>query len=111
MAQAALSHGNPIMVGYTPGSAVTAGDVVVQNDLVCIAHDAIAANRRGEVAAVGGVYRVTADAAIVVGKKVYWDDTANKITETSTGNKVFGMNVEASSADGDVIQAVHMPGA
>lgn len=109
MGQADLHHGTPVMVDYTPGSAVTAGDVIVQNDVPNIAHSDIAANRLGAVAQGGGVYKCTADAAIVVGKKVYWNDTANKVTETATGNKLFGLTVTASAADGDAIYVEHRP--
>ena len=47
-------------VDYTPGSAVTAGDVVVQGDLVGVAKLDIAANRQGALAVeaeVGQSYR------------------------------------------------------
>jgi predicted RecA/RadA family phage recombinase len=111
MAQATFWHGNPIMVDYTPGSAVTAGDVVIIGDSAFIAHDDIAANTLGAVASFGGIYAVIAGEAIATGKKVYWADSSNKVVETATGNKLFGMVVPASSAaaDGDTVYVLHMP--
>lgn len=110
--QAQFRHGDPLMVDYTPTAAdVAAGDVVVIGDLACIAHQKITKNTLGAVAAGGGVYRVTADGALSAGVKVYWDDTANKVTATSTNNKVFGYVApnNAASADGDQIDVIHAP--
>lgn len=110
MGQADLYHGdNVIMADYTPGSAVTAGDVVVQSDIPTIAHLSIAASALGAMALAGGVYSVTADGAIAAGKLIYWDDTANKVTLTATGNKQFGYAATAAAADGDTIRALHHP--
>jgi predicted RecA/RadA family phage recombinase len=111
MGQATFHHGNPVMEDYTPVSAVAAGDVVVVGDRPCIAHTAIAANRLGALATGGGVYKVTGDAEIAAGKKVYWNDSANKVTETSTSNKVFGYTTTDSAfgADGDVSYVRHEP--
>ena len=111
MAQATFINGEPLMVEYTPsGSDVTGGDVIVTNGIVRIAHADIDDGDLGHLACGGGLYDVTADAAIAVGKRVYWDDSANKVTETAGTNKRFGYCVEASSADGDVIQCIHQPG-
>ena len=109
--QAELVKGDPVKVDYTPGSAVSAGDVVVVGDLALIAHADISASAKGSLAAGGGTYKVTADAAISAGKKVYWDDSADKVTETSTSNKVFGYLCpdESAAADGDAVRVLHMP--
>lgn len=111
MSDAIFKHGTPRMVDYTPGSAVTGGSVVVIGDLPLVAHRDIAASEKGALAAGGGVYEATADAAIAAGKKVYWDDTNNKVTETSTSNKVFGYLVDdtTASADGDTVSVLHVP--
>lgn len=104
-------HGDPVMVDYTPGSAVTGGTVVVVGDQPLVAHRDIAASEQGALAAGGGVYECVADAAISTGKKVYWDDTNNKVTETSTSNKVFGYVTDgtSASADGDSVNVLHRP--
>ena len=111
MAQATLVHGNPLMVDYTPGSAVTAGDVIVTADTVRIAHLDIASGALGALAAGGGVYSVPGDAAIAVDKKVYWNNSADKVTETASGNKVFGVTVSACSGDAALCNVRHDPSA
>ena len=106
---ATFRHGNPVMVDHTPGSGVTAGDVIVTGDTPRIAHRDIAANALGALASGGGVYDMTADAAIAADKKVYWNASASKVTETAGSNKLFGTTVEASAADADVILCRHAP--
>ena len=75
MATAQFIHdGNSI--DYTPGADVSAGDVVVQGELVGIAKLDIAANTLGALA-VAGVFDLPKTAgvgeAITIGSKVYWD--------------------------------------
>lgn len=107
--QARLHHGTPRMVDYTPSSAVAAGDVVVIGSVPHIAHLDIPANRKGALAAQGGVYQVTAAATIAVGKKVYWDDTANRVTETTGTNTSFGWTESAAGTSGSSVYVLHMP--
>lgn len=109
--EARFLHGEPLMVDHTPGSAVSAGQVVVTADTPRIAHLDIAANTLGALAAGGGVYEVAGDAAIAADKKVYWNNTANKVTETATSNKVFGVTVTACTGDGALCQVRHDPSA
>lgn len=108
MPQATLHYEDGVMtVPYTPVADVAAGDVVVRNSSVGVAGRDIPANELGSLNISGGVYTVTAAAAIAIGKQVYWDDTANKVTETATSNKFFGITVSASAADGDAIDVAH----
>lgn len=110
MADTVFCRGNPTAsVPYTPNADIAAGKVVLQNDLVGISHLPIAADVQGSLRLGGGTYTVTADGAIGAGKKVYWDNTAKKITLTSSGNKVFGFSVTAAAADGDAVEALHWP--
>jgi predicted RecA/RadA family phage recombinase len=109
MAQAQFLHGNAVMVDHTPGSAVTAGDVVVVGRTPLIAHRDIAANAQGALASGGGIYTVTGDAAIVAGRKVFWNDTTNKVTETASGNLAFGFTTSACSGDGSTCNIRHQP--
>lgn len=114
MAQAEFRHGSPLMVDYTPGSAVSAGDVVVAGEMPCIAHDAIAANRLGALAVGRAVYEVTSDGTPdTAGALIYWDDTNNKVTTTASGNKFFGWTLpgQGATSDGDKISVIHDPGA
>lgn len=106
--QAVLHYDDGVMtVPYTPSADVAAGDVVVRSNSVGIAVRDIPADTLGSLNISGGVYTVTADAAIAVGDDVYWDDTANKVTETATAHVYFGKAVTASAADGDAIDVAH----
>jgi len=111
MAEANFRSGSPVMADYTPGGAISAGDVVVVDDLACVAHVDIAASALGAVAVGGGIYSVTGDAAIVAGSKVWWNDTANKVTETASTHKIFGYVAPGSSCagDGSAVDVVHKP--
>jgi predicted RecA/RadA family phage recombinase len=93
------------LVDYTPGSAVSAGDVVVLNDLVTVAVRPIPANKLGAVA-VEGVFKLPkASGAIGQGAIVYWDSTASNVTTTATGNKRAG-KAAAAAASGDTVVPV-----
>lgn len=107
--EATFVHGNPLMIDYTPSAPIDAGMVVVTNDTVRIAHRAIAANELGSLASFGGVYRCVGDGVIAADKKVYWDNTANKVTLTAGTNKVFGVTATACAGDGETCLVVHMP--
>jgi predicted RecA/RadA family phage recombinase len=99
-------------IDYTPGSAVTAGDVVVQGDLVGIAKLDIAANALGALA-VAGVFDVAKEGGggvtFAVGANVYWDDTNNVAVATDGGgaNKLMGKAV-AAAADADTSVRVRL---
>ena len=96
-------------IDYTPGSDVTAGDVVVQNNLVGIAKLDIAADALGALA-VEGVFDVAKAAVeIEAGKPVYWDADGNPVTgdagsgaatTTEDGNVQMGFSI-AAAADTD----------
>ena len=97
-------------VDYTPGSAVAAGDVVVQGDLVGVARTPIAASARGALA-VAGVFEFPkatgTGKAIAAGKKVYWDAANKQATETSSGNTYLGKTV-AAVGDSDATVRVRL---
>jgi predicted RecA/RadA family phage recombinase len=86
-------------IDYTPGSAVAAGQVVVQQNLVGIAKTAIAANALGALS-VSGIFDVDQAAeAITAGSPVYWDADGNSVsgtagagaaTATASGNTFMG---------------------
>ena len=69
-------------IDYTPGSAVDAGDVVVQDDLIGIAKLDIAAGQLGALAVVG-VFDVPKDTGggtdIDAGAKLWWNDTDSRV--------------------------------
>ena len=103
MATAIFVHdGNSI--DYTPGADVSAGDVVVQNDLVGIAKLDIASGILGALA-VTGVFDVPKTAgvgeAIAAGAEVYWDegDQVAKTDDESGANKKLGKTIAAAGDD------------
>ena len=105
---ATFYHGSPLMVDYTPGADVAVGEVVVINGTPFIAHLAIAANTLGALAALGGVYKDTPDAAIPGGSVVYWDGT--QVTETALANNHLGYATPDGSNGGTTeVSYVHNP--
>ena len=98
MAQVTFRHGEPVMIDYTPGANVTAGDVVLLGNtagLTCgIVHTDTESGILGAIAAGGGVYDAVNLNNAANYAKVYWDDTNNKVTTTSTNNALFGFVVD-----------------
>jgi predicted RecA/RadA family phage recombinase len=111
MATAQFIHdGNAI--DHTPVGAVSAGDVVVQNDLIGIAKLDIAAGTPGALS-VTGVFDLPKTAgvgeAIGAGAKVYWD-AGNVVATTDTAagaNKYLGKTALAAT-DNDVTVRVRL---
>ncbi len=107
-----VSQGNAI--DYTPGSAVAAGQVVVQSTLPGFARTPIAANALGSLG-VAGIYDIVkVTGAIDPGVAVYWDANGDPVggtagtgalTTTSTGNTYLGKTVRAA-ADTDATARV-----
>ena len=104
-----IHDGNAI--DYTPGADVSAGDVVVQGELVGVAKVGIAANALGALA-VTGVYDVpkaSGDGGITAGAEVYWDE-AEAVAKTdaeSGANKNLGKAV-AAAGDTDTTVRVRL---
>jgi predicted RecA/RadA family phage recombinase len=111
--EAQFLHGSPRMVDHTPGSDIAAGTVIVTADTPRIAHLDLTSGVLGALAAEGGVYLCTGDAAIAADKKVYWDNTNNKVTENAAAgvNKMFGVTVTACAANNGKCQVRHDPAA
>lgn len=115
MAEATFRHGDPIMVDYTPGSgAVDAGDVVLLGNttgLTCgIAHVDIANSTQGALAAGGGVYDVINLNNAANYAKVWWDNSAKKVTTVSTNNALFGWIVaDGGGGANSTARALHKP--
>jgi predicted RecA/RadA family phage recombinase len=91
-------------ITYTNGgNALALGDVVVLNSGIAAAvcDRAIAANAVGSLATRGVflVNKVTGS-GLALGAKVYWDDTNNYVTATTSGNTECGI-VVAAAGSGD----------
>ena len=102
------------MQDYTPAADIVCGQVVVTNHaiLICVNPQGIASGVLGAMVVTGGLFIDTADAAIAKHKRIFWDDTNNKITETASGNMPLGRTCDtASAADGDAIPFLFEPGA
>ncbi|MGC1275027.1 MAG: DUF2190 family protein [Planctomycetaceae bacterium] len=101
-------HGNVLMVDYTALNATEAGSVIVIGDKPYIAHSDIPLGELGALAAVGGVYEVTAGGALAAGDKVGWNPATKKVQATGL---CFGFVCpdESAAADGDVIRVEHAP--
>ena len=99
-------------VDYTPGSAVSLGDVIVQNTLVGVALHDIASGEKGALA-VEGIFDFTKTAgsgeAIAAGKAVYWDvaDGVAKEDDESGANMLIGKTV-AATVDADTLVRVKL---
>ena len=97
-----IQQGNSI--DYTPAAAVTAGDVIVQGDLVGIAQIDCAADQLGALA-VTGVFDIDkatgVGTGIDVGTKVYWDaaDQQAKADDEAGANKYLGKTIAAAGDD------------
>lgn len=110
MASVYLRHGSPVMVDYTPSSAVTAGDVVLIGNIPHICHTDIAANEKGAMAIHGGVYKCTATAAITYGAQCFWDATNEQVTPSiGAANKLLGTCVLAAAAADAEVWFYHHP--
>jgi predicted RecA/RadA family phage recombinase len=92
-----------LSIDYTPGSAVAAGDVVVQGKLVGVAKLDIAANVLGALTVLG-IFDGVKDASDItaVGTALYWDADGNPVggeagtgayTTTATGNTFAGWSL------------------
>lgn len=99
-------------IDYTPGSAVFAGDVIVQGELVGVANVDIPVNSLGALS-VEGVFdfskAVGGSTAIAAGAVVYWDvaDGEAKEDDESAANKVLG-KVIAAAGDNDTTVRVRL---
>ena len=96
-------------IDYTPGADVSAGDVVVQGDLVGIAKLDIAANALGALA-VTGVFDLpkatVGGSAIAAGATVYWDegDSVAKTDAEAGANKLLGKTIAAAGDDDTTVR-------
>lgn len=105
-----LLSGTQHKVDHTPGSALTAGDVVEMGDYAFIASVDIAAGELGSVAAPSGTATyvcpksTAGGSALAVGAAVYWDGT--QVGTTST-DPVVGIVVEAAADADATVKVLH----
>lgn len=101
-----------VSIDYTPGSAVSAGDVVVQGDLVGVAKVPIPAGHAGALA-VDGVFDFAKEAdggvTFAVGALAYWD-SVNKVAVADDGGGAFKLigKVVKAAAEADALVRVRL---
>jgi predicted RecA/RadA family phage recombinase len=100
-----VQPGNVLL--FTAVAAVTSGDLVIVEDMVCVAlQDA----DEGDVFSgyVEGVFDLEkASGAIDQGAKVYWDASESEVTTTAESNTLIGHAAEAA-ASGDATAKVRL---
>lgn len=102
MATVTFKSGDVQMADYTPGADVSAGDVIVQGDMLSIALVDIDSGDKGAVAINGGVWECPKDTgsgdALAAGTLVYWDATNEIVTSSASSHETFGYVVVAAAA-------------
>lgn len=106
-------------IDYTPSSNVSAGDVVVQEDLVGVATLDIDSGDKGALMVEGVVRAPSNSVAISAGEKVYWDsvqeiattsesqtDSSSSSAETPTSWKYLGKAVEAATTSDSYVKVL-----
>ena len=91
-------------IDYTPEAAVTAGQVIVRNDLLGVAKIDIPADQLGALAVVGvfDFPKATgAGTAIQAGESVFWDEAEEvaKLDDESGANALIGQAVAHADRD------------
>ena len=102
-----VQQGNSI--DHTPAGAITAGDVVVQGDLIGIAKVDCIADQIGALAVVGvfDIAKATGvGTGIAVGTKIYWDvaDQEAKADDEAGANKYLGKTIVAAGDDDTTVR-------
>ena len=95
---------NGDIIDYTPGSNVSAGDIVVQSELVgqVVADTLSGVKGSLRITGVINVPKLSTD-VIAIGDIVYWDAGNTRGTTTASTHKIMGKAVEgAGNGVGDV---------
>ena len=107
--EATYVHGDQEMIDYTPGAAVSDGDVVVQTDMVGVALKDIAASALGAIC-VRGVFDFTKNTgsgtAIAAGDTLYWDNTDNYVSTSSGDGNEIGKAVAAAATTAALVRVI-----
>ncbi len=96
-------------IDYTPGSAVTAGDVVVQGDLIGVAPRSIVSGNLGALQ-VAGVFDFPKDTGtgtdITVGAKLWWNAADGQVEKVvgDPARPYLGKAVAAASVDDELVR-------
>jgi predicted RecA/RadA family phage recombinase len=97
-------------IPYTPTVDTPAGTVVLIGVTVAVTTAFIAANKRGAAdPAFQGIFDKAAPQVQAAGALLYWDDTAKKLTTTSSGNTLCARVVEAAISAATTVHAMLTP--
>lgn len=111
---AKLVQGETVSLDYTPGSAVSAGDVIVLGANVFFATKDIAANALGSIE-IEGQWKLPKETGTAhnQGDRVFWDAVNHRVTKTAASNQALGFVAKAagSSDTTGVYQSVMSNGA
>lgn len=98
-------------VDYTPGSAVAAGDVVVQETLIGVAPSPIAANELGALR-ITGIVRIPKPTGVGTdydaGVLIYWD-VADQEGNVDNANPLLGKLVAATTTAATTMDVLLTP--
>jgi len=94
------------LIDYTPGSNLSAGDIVVESELVGQVPNDILANEKGSLRIEGviNIPKLSTD-VVSIGDTIYWDAGNTRGTTTASTHKIIGKAVEDAGngvADVDV---------
>jgi predicted RecA/RadA family phage recombinase len=103
MATATYVSGNPVVIDYTPTSAATAGDVVIQGLIPCIVQTDIEADQLGSVRVFGSIERFTTAATFDVGDMAFYNADTDTITATTTDYYIGRVAKQPTATTVDVI--------
>jgi predicted RecA/RadA family phage recombinase len=112
--EARFVNNDPKTAKHTAAADIDAGEVVLIGNttgLTCgVAHQPIANAAVGTLAVGGGTYEVVNLDNAANGAKVWWDNTNNKVTTTSTNNALFGFIVADGAGGANTnCYALHEP--
>lgn len=96
-------------IDYTPGSAVEAGDVVVQASLIGVATEDIAASALGSLAVTGNFTfpkSTGSSTAIAAGTNLYWNAGSEVVTSTAGSNKRLGVAAAAATDSASTVDVL-----
>lgn len=98
-------------IDYTPSSAKTAGEVVVQGGMVGVVPSDIPANALGSLS-VGGIWELPkgtgAGKDILVGEKVYWNTTLFQAIQLASGSMPLAGVAIATAGTADAFVSVKL---
>lgn len=83
-----------VMEFTAPSGGVVSGTAVLIGTLLVVAVDTIAQTLKFRGLAVGAVDHAKADQEWTEGLKIYWDNSAKKMTSTASGNTLVGVAIQ-----------------